>query len=70
MGKATKRRQRHGRQAQTKGQSTEGRGGMNEDTEDTPLETEIYMILLYNLICESGDRVRGRSVMELEEKRE
>lgn len=30
---------------------------MNQDTEDTLLETEIYMILLYNLICESGDSV-------------
>lgn len=46
------------------------RGGMNQDAEDTLLETEIYMILLHNLICGSGDRVRGRSVMELEKKRE
>lgn len=57
-------------QAERRGEKRGGRGGMNQDAEDTLLETEIYMILLHNLICESGDRVRGRSVIELEKKRE
>lgn len=44
---------------------------MNQDMEsqDTLLQAEIYMILLYNLICVSRDRVRGRSVIELKKKR-
>lgn len=48
------------RQTQTKEGGHSARGGMNQDTESetlkTPLETEIYMMLLHNLICESGDR--------------
>lgn len=45
---------------------------MNLDTESetlkTLLETEIYLMLLYNLICESEDRVSGRSLIESERK--